>query len=203
MTEALARIDLYGLGDYPGSALPYATAALVRAGRGDRSAAGSLAAADPLIDGSLRVNEWFSALTLTTMARAHLAVGETTSARALLREANSLRESHPEAVVLEQWLDAAREALDAGASRDGRWPLTSAERRLLLLLPTHLGFREIADELIVSTNTVKTQARSIYRKLGVSSRSEAVDCARLAGLLDRRLTRFTLIEVWPEPGLAG
>ena len=52
------------------------------------------------------------------------------------------------------------------------------------MLPTHLSFREIADEHFVSANTVKTQARSIYRKLGVSSRAEAVACAQAAGLLD-------------------
>ncbi len=50
-------------------------------------------------------------------------------------------------------------------------------------MPTHLSFREIADESFVSTNTVKTQARSIYSKLGVSSRAEAVACARTAGLI--------------------
>ena len=48
-----------------------------------------------------------------------------------------------------------------------------------------MTFPEIASQLIVSTNTVKTQARSIYRKFGVSSRSEAVACARMGGLLDR------------------
>jgi LuxR family maltose regulon positive regulatory protein len=45
------------------------------------------------------------------------------------------------------------------------------------LLATHLSVREIADELQVSRNTVKTQAISIYRKLGVSGRSEAIATA--------------------------
>jgi LuxR family maltose regulon positive regulatory protein len=72
---------------------------------------------------------------------------------------------------------------DSAGAVAGRWPLTPAELRVLHLLPTHLSFREIADELFVSTNTIKTQARSIYRKLGVSSRREAVACARTAGLL--------------------
>ena len=62
--------------------------------------------------------------------------------------------------------------------------MSPAELRLLHFLPTHLSFREIAEELFVSANTVKTQARSIYRKLGVSSRAEAVACARTAGLLE-------------------
>lgn len=55
--------------------------------------------------------------------------------------------------------------------------LTGAELRLLPLLATHLSFREIADQLQVSRNTVKTQAISIYRKLGVSGRSEAMAAA--------------------------
>ncbi|MGE5407682.1 MAG: response regulator transcription factor, partial [Syntrophothermus sp.] len=60
---------------------------------------------------------------------------------------------------------------------------TPAELRVLRLLPTHLSFPQIAAELIVSPNTVKTQARSAYRKLGVSSRRDAVDRARAAGLV--------------------
>ena len=56
-------------------------------------------------------------------------------------------------------------------------PLTAAEMRVLRYLPTHLSFEAIADELIVSRNTVKTQAIAAYRKLGVSSRAEAVEQA--------------------------
>jgi LuxR family transcriptional regulator, maltose regulon positive regulatory protein len=60
--------------------------------------------------------------------------------------------------------------------------LTRAELRLLPLLATHLSFREIAEQLFVSRNTIKTQAISVYRKLGVSSRSEAVAEAQRLGL---------------------
>mgnify|MGYP003624058350 CR=1 FL=1 len=55
---------------------------------------------------------------------------------------------------------------------------------MLQYLPTHLSFPEIADELFVSRNTVKTHVRAVYRKLGASSRSEAVLQARDAGLID-------------------
>jgi LuxR family maltose regulon positive regulatory protein len=58
--------------------------------------------------------------------------------------------------------------------------LTTAELRLLPLLPTHLTLAEISERLFVSRNTIKTQAISIYHKLGVSSRSETV--ARLYDL---------------------
>ncbi len=51
-------------------------------------------------------------------------------------------------------------------------------------MPTHLSFPQIAGQVFVSPNTVKTQAQGVYRNLGVSSRREAVERARAAGLLD-------------------
>ena len=60
--------------------------------------------------------------------------------------------------------------------------LTTAELRLLPLLPTHLTFAEIGQQLYVSRHTVKTQAISVYRKLGVSSRSQAVQRLQELGL---------------------
>ena len=56
---------------------------------------------------------------------------------------------------------------------------------MLQFLPTHLSFPDIAERLYVSANTVKTHARSVYRKLDASSRGEAVARARHAGLLDQ------------------
>ena len=80
------------------------------------------------------------------------------------------------------WL--ARAELEAlRSSPYGAPPLTPAEARLLPLLTTHRSFREIGEELFISPHTVKTQAISIYRKLGVSSRGEAVRVAREIGLL--------------------
>jgi LuxR family transcriptional regulator, maltose regulon positive regulatory protein len=62
-------------------------------------------------------------------------------------------------------------------------PLTPAELRLLPYLQTHLTSREIGERLFVSRNTISTQVGSIYRKLAVSSRSEAVQQATTMGLL--------------------
>jgi len=62
-------------------------------------------------------------------------------------------------------------------------PLTTAELRVLQYLPTQLSFPEIAGSLFVSRHTIKTQALAIYHKLGVSSRTAAVDRARTLGLL--------------------
>jgi LuxR family maltose regulon positive regulatory protein len=61
--------------------------------------------------------------------------------------------------------------------------LTARERTILQLLPTHLSYVEIGERLFVSVNTVKSNLKSIYRKLGVATRSEAVAAARSAGLL--------------------
>jgi LuxR family transcriptional regulator, maltose regulon positive regulatory protein len=62
-------------------------------------------------------------------------------------------------------------------------PLTQSETRVLRYLPTHMGAPEIAAELFVSANTVKTHLRHLYRKLGAHSRREAVRRARAIGLL--------------------
>ena len=118
-------------------------------------------------------------------ARALLLLDDVPAARAQLAQAARYLHRTPDAtVVIREWIERAWAEIDTARSVVGRWPLSPAELRLLHFLPTHLTFREIADDLFVSANTVKTQARSIYRKLGVSSRAEAVDCARGAGLLD-------------------
>ena len=61
--------------------------------------------------------------------------------------------------------------------------LTRSEARVLRYLPTNLSTREIAGELYLSMNTVKTHQRHLYQKLGASSRTEAVEQARALGLL--------------------
>ncbi len=81
--------------------------------------------------------------------------------------------------VATQLAAARRRALRgrrAPAARGER--LSPGEHRVLALLPSELSLREIGDELYVSHNTVKTHVRSIYLKVGASSRSEAVARAR-------------------------
>jgi len=62
-------------------------------------------------------------------------------------------------------------------------PLSDSEVRVLRYLPTNLSAREIANELYVSTNTVKTHMHHLYAKLGTHRRGEAVERARTLGLL--------------------
>jgi LuxR family maltose regulon positive regulatory protein len=80
-------------------------------------------------------------------------------------------------------LDALPAADDDGGSRGPAEPLSERERAVLRLMPTILANTEIAGELFVSVNTVKTHLRSIYRKLEVGSRREAVVKARELELL--------------------
>ncbi|MGH3210446.1 MAG: LuxR C-terminal-related transcriptional regulator, partial [Trebonia sp.] len=62
-------------------------------------------------------------------------------------------------------------------------PLSGSELRVLRYLPTNLTVPEIARELYVSPNTVRTQVKSLYAKLGTHHRAEAVERARALGLL--------------------
>jgi LuxR family transcriptional regulator, maltose regulon positive regulatory protein len=118
------------------------------------------------------------------LIRAYLALTDVAAARTVLREVDDLLRWRPDLGTLADQAGQLRSQLDhihgdvIGASL-----LTIAEQRLLPLLPTHHSFREIGQRLHLSQHTVKTQAMSIYRKLGVSSRSEAIQCARTLGLL--------------------
>lgn len=80
-----------------------------------------------------------------------------------------------------QWL-GPREPVGLGFGQR----LTDRELTILRLFPSRLSQREIAEELFLSVNTVKTHSRAIYRKLGVSSRQAATDRARELALLDGR-----------------
>jgi LuxR family maltose regulon positive regulatory protein len=78
--------------------------------------------------------------------------------------------------LVAELLDAL--ARDCGAPPGLLEPLSERERAVLRLLPTLLSYPEIAGELFVSVNTVKTHVKTIYRKLDVTSRRDAVTRAR-------------------------
>jgi LuxR family maltose regulon positive regulatory protein len=101
----------------------------------------------------------------------------------VLRQAREILRRRPDLGILPTQVDEFRSQLDTrrGAVK-GVSSLTPAELRLLPLLATHLSFAEIGERLYVSRHTVKTQAVSIYRKLGASSRSQAVQRAQQLGL---------------------
>jgi LuxR family maltose regulon positive regulatory protein len=181
---ALERTEINAMADQPTMALTFGVGALVCARVGDSAAASRHAKRATRLLGVLNeISPWYEAEARIVIARALAQLDDVAGARAQLADAGRRLRQTPDAVVLREWLEEAWKEADTATVAD-RWPLTPAELRLLHKLPTHLSFREIAEESFVSANTVKTQARSIYRKLGVSSRAEAVACARTAGLLE-------------------
>jgi LuxR family maltose regulon positive regulatory protein len=96
--------------------------------------------------------------------------------------AAALLERYPDAGILRRRTHRLLEAADRARLAE---PLTPAERRVLELLPTHLTDAQMAEQLFVSRNTVKSHVKSLYRKLEVSCRADAVERAREVGLLLR------------------
>jgi LuxR family maltose regulon positive regulatory protein len=133
-----------------------------------------------------RAVPWFGVQTSIELARSHLALADSDGARTLLREAEDVIQRRPDLGTLPQQAQELRAELANAVGLQDGWAstLTAAELRLLPLLTTHLSFREIAERLYVSRNTVKSQAISVYRKLGASSRSEAIERAVQLGLVD-------------------
>ena len=120
------------------------------------------------------------------LIRAHIALADTSGARTLLREVDEVLKLRPGLGTLVGEAEAVRAQLSKQRSPagPGASALTAAELRLLPLLSTHLSFPEMAAELFLSRHTIKSQAFSVYRKLGVSSRHQAVTRARELGLLE-------------------
>jgi LuxR family maltose regulon positive regulatory protein len=112
-------------------------------------------------------------------------MGDTATTREIIRELRPLLAKLPNATALRDRVTELECSLQAFAEAIvGPLALTAAELRVLGFLPMHLSMSEIAEQLFVSRNTVKSQAIAIYRKLGVSSRGTAVGRARELGLLE-------------------
>jgi LuxR family transcriptional regulator, maltose regulon positive regulatory protein len=120
------------------------------------------------------------------LIRVHLALGDVAGARTLMREIDEILKLRPDLGILVGEARAMRAQLSAerNPSAPGASSLTAAELRVLPMLATHLSFPEIGAEMFLSPHTVKSQAMSIYRKLGASSRHQAVTRSRDLGLLE-------------------
>jgi LuxR family maltose regulon positive regulatory protein len=187
ISRAIAQIELHDLSSYPSSVLAFAVSADVRSHLGQVDEGKRHARkASHLLAGLRDFIPWYEAETRIMLARATLRLADVRTARTLLAEASRLARRIPDAVLFAGWLDEVWGLIDsaAGNALAGPATLTMAELRILRFLPTHLSFREIGDRLHVSTNTVKTQAHAVYRKLDVCSRSDAVTRASDIGLLD-------------------
>jgi LuxR family maltose regulon positive regulatory protein len=184
--RARELIDRRGLAHCPLSALVFAASAAARAhqGRADE-AKRDLRVAKDLLSSLGEFLPWYGAEARLLLAHASLWLADVVAARTLLAEASRLARRSPDASVFESWFNEAWAYMDqlAEDSLTGPSALTIAELRILRFLPSHRSFREIAGQLGVSPNTVKTQAHAVYRKLGAASRSEAVARGSAAGLL--------------------
>jgi len=109
-------------------------------------------------------------------------VGDHERAATSIAEARSVIDSCPDPGVLSEWL-AALESSPGSPLPPGSPEVSHSELRVLRLMTTRLTWREIGDQLYLSRNTVHSHTRSIYRKLGVSSRADAVGRARERGLI--------------------
>lgn len=130
---------------------------------------------------------WANVHTRIVLARVSLILGDGAGAELMIREAREYLARQPDASLGLRRVSEL-EGLVRGlrpSSGGGYQPLTTAELRVLRYLPTNLSLAQIGERLYVSRYTVKTHCGSIYRKLGVGTRSAAVDVARNRGLLDR------------------
>ncbi len=102
-----------------------------------------------------------------------------------MRETDELLQRRPGLGVLAGQAEALRAQLaeKSNSAVPGASALTGAELRLLPWLSTHLSFTEIAAELVLAPTTIRSQAYSLYKKLGVTSRNLAVSRARELALL--------------------
>jgi LuxR family transcriptional regulator, maltose regulon positive regulatory protein len=185
--QAQAIIEEAGLGDYGTSAIAHVVVARVALHEGRQTdARAALTRAHrlrPLLDHGL---PWLTIQIGLELTRAHLALAEAAAARTVFTETEQVLERRPDLGSLAHEVEELRERVAATSSPAGAWAmsLTAAELRLLPYLATHLTFVEIGQRLYLSQNTVKTQANSIYRKLGASSRSAAIKRAVQVGLLE-------------------
>jgi LuxR family maltose regulon positive regulatory protein len=186
-SRARAQIERLELGNVATCSLVFAVSALIRAAQARVEGAQADRHRATVLLAKLEDHvPWYEVETRIVLARTALRLGDVTGTRTLLGEVERLLPRVQDAVVLRRCTDDLCELVDAFAATALVAPssLTTAELRVLALMPTHLSFREMGGQLHVSANTVKTHAHAVYRKLNVRSRSDAVGRASEAGLLN-------------------
>jgi LuxR family transcriptional regulator, maltose regulon positive regulatory protein len=131
------------------------------------------------------LSPWPTLIGLLALASVRAAGGDRAGARAVLAEAREILEAFPDAGMFPELLERQERRLRAREPREGQLDgeLTERELDVLRFLGGELSTRQIAQSLYVAPSTVRTQVKSIYRKLGVSSRSAAVEEAHIRGLI--------------------
>ena len=153
---------------------------------------GHLAEAEIELDRALKARQrvegthiWSVVPLLLALAPVRLACGDRRGARKLLDRARSILDAYPDSGCQRELLERQERALVSSSQRSVALgeSLTDRETAVLTLLKTDLTQRQIGTELYLSLNTVKSHTRALYRKLGVSSREEAVSRAQHSGLI--------------------
>ncbi|MGE2736498.1 AAA family ATPase [Mycolicibacterium vaccae] len=176
---ARALADKYELRDVVPMVVVYATSATISARQGDEaSAREAVLITETLLDRLDHLAARTALLGHGLLAWTGAVLADADLARRHLDAAERARRREPDAVALVQRVERVK-AMLGGGSR----PLTGAELRLLPYLATNMSLQRIADELVVGRETAKSQVASIYRKLGVCSRGDAVTEARRIGLI--------------------
>ncbi|HYJ75097.1 MAG TPA: LuxR C-terminal-related transcriptional regulator [Kineosporiaceae bacterium] len=188
ITASLALLQETGLeGDFE-AMLAYAAAAWSAARAGDVPTVRRYVASVQRIgaDAFAEAVPWYAAHVSIVLGRAALEAGDPLAARARIEEARQYLGHLLTEGVLRRQVDELAHLL-AGTGTPVGLPspmaLTAAEIRVLQLLPTHLSLGEIADDLHVSRNTIKSQVAATYRKLQATTRAEAVRRGHELGLL--------------------
>ncbi len=179
-------VVLNGLDRLTTSAPSVTVVALFHATQGRREQARvSLATARRLTADARRIAPWFTVAGPLLQARAAILLGEGALARTLCVEARTHMTRELSGTVLTDLL-ADTEAMLRTIQSEGiaASAITAAELRVLQFLPSRLTFQQIGEHLFLSQTTVKTHAMSIYRKLGATSRDDAVSRALALGLVE-------------------
>jgi LuxR family transcriptional regulator, maltose regulon positive regulatory protein len=184
--EALALVTRFGLQELPQASWAPIALGYALAGRRD------LDEAQIELENGLSprrklpgLSPWPTLIGLRALAAVCTARGDRSRARDVLAEARTILEKHPDAGIFPELLERQERKLSASKRRDRSLDgkLTARELEVLELLAGELSGRQIAQSLYVAPSTVRTQVKSIYRKLEVSSRGEAVKEASARGLI--------------------
>jgi LuxR family maltose regulon positive regulatory protein len=183
--DAIEAADSLGVRETPIMAIVHETYALALATEGDVETATAVAHRAARLARPTRPLP--RAATLLTQATILAQAGDVAGATAGIAEARSLLDRCVDPASQPARLRTVLRLVDrtvAAQPEVAQTVPTPAEFRVLRLLPSTLTQREIADALYLSPDTVKTHTRRLYRKLDASSRAEAIERARGAGLLN-------------------
>jgi LuxR family maltose regulon positive regulatory protein len=184
--EAHALVDRFGLKE-----IPQATLAPIALGR-VLAERGKLDEAQTELESGLSVRRmlpdlspWPTLIGLLALAPVRLARGDGARARAVLAEARAILEASPDAGIFPELLERQERKLRTGKRREGQLneELTERELDVLLLFDAELTVQQMGSRLYVAPSTIRTHIKSIFRKLGASSRKEAVEQAHARGLI--------------------